>query len=182
MGYETTLIFVESYQSNTKRIKGFQNVVGSVEMCKVAYHAFGKLLDEKTAEVKAYLAEHKNIESDLKELDKLRSNLTGDWGNDKTQYEPVMRLEEKLGKLLPYIFWTDSERERFDDSYGAVFAIASLEEVRQAIIQDMATNVINKDYGNTGYYWRYDLAIGLIDAIQKYSQEAKCIKVVLWGH
>ena len=42
MGYETELIFVETYE---KTLKGYMSVVGTIDLCKCCYGEMAKLIE-----------------------------------------------------------------------------------------------------------------------------------------
>ena len=181
MGYETRLIFVHG-----NKPVGYQQNLAELDLCKVAYNHFGELIDicrirqkvpKRVRKMLDKLNEIKNKIGDLSELafwvgeeidaDDLKEKL------QKQQFD----LELKLEKHLPFLYGLDGDETFFDDQYGDVLLIASLDEVKQAIIKDQAKSIVEEGFN----YRRFDVALRMIEGFER-KPDFEGIKVVLFGH
>lgn len=186
MGYETTLYFVDNWD---KRKRGFLQVIGSLDLCKVAYGNFGDLLDKirkrqkVSKRVKNLLDELRNVRNKKAELEE-QIFWNGDTPIESDVKEKIHQketaLEHKLEKYLPFIF-IDGNTQEFEDSYGEVLMIADLEEVENAIVKDQAKSIVEKEFDDGKGYRRFDTALKMIESFKTKDQWTN-IKVVLWGH
>lgn len=94
------------------------------------------------------------------------------------------RASRVLENKLPYIFWEDGNIESFEDSYGDLLLVVSLEELKEAIEYDRAQDIIKNDGNEYKYYRRFDLALNMINTFlnNKDVWDHENIKVVMWGH
>lgn len=181
MGYETNLIFVSNYK---KEKTGYLKVEAILEMGKIAYNEFGKLLDK----IRASKKNSKQTEKLLDELNRVRSEKRdieeqifwkgGEYLNvvkDKLG-ERESGLEHKLEQKLPFIY-LDGNTQEFQDRYGDELMVATLEEVEDALIRDNAKIV----FENGKPYRRFDIALKMIEEFKKECWSSENIRVILWG-
>ena len=178
MGYETELIFIQDW--NRKK-GGFKQILARVEMGKICYNEFSKLLEkskkEATVKQAGLLSELNDIRGDLDDATQGESDFDRDW--IKKANDNLWKVENKLEKSLPMIFARDDQS--FEDSYGDLLIIVSLDDLYRAIMLDSAKELSN--YKNPKGYRRYNLALKMIENFMDTEFWAKGnVKVVLWGH
>lgn len=178
MGYETTLYFVNTYD----RKVGFWDIVGSVELHKVAYNQFEKLINgakirqNKNKKIDEILTELNDIRNDRQKIEEIIF-----WEMKKRQSLTI--TEEKLGnkelklrrmaeKLLPFIF--EGDIEKFEDQYGDKLLVADLNEVEDALEKDNAKDILDGEES----YEPFRVALAMIREFKG----NKRIKIVMWGH
>lgn len=182
MGYETTLIFVYTWG---RKKKGFWEVVASINLGKVAWGEFGRLIDELSTKNRKWLEKRKRIAKWLDEWETIKSKLLYEVENlEKEEIEELktrrFELERILEKHLPMIFFKNDNYPSFTDDYGDLLMVTDLETVKDAIIKTQAEELV-KDGAETTYR-RFDVALAMIDAFiltkEKWNNN---IKVILWG-
>jgi len=185
MGYETTLIFIRNWDT----IKtGYHHVEASLEMGKITYNAISELnikahKDEKSeAKLQKEIWAYKNKEKCVydfewnscnKEYTEEMNLLSAE--KREVEVKKLMKMKMKLEKKLPYIFWSDGNHESFTDDYGDLLLIVSLTDLKLAILNDMAKDIIEQKW----IYPKYTLALKMIEAFES---DGNDVKVILWGH
>ena len=183
MGYETTLIFCESYNHKS----GYWNVISTLDMCKITYdksinnlidlarsrNGSDKEIEEKKELVKDFESEHKRIfTSDGDYTEELRELSKVEQDKDTKEYS---KIQSKLSKKIPYIYYSKNNREDYTDMYGDLLLVVSLEEIKKAIDEARSRDVLKGE----GVWYRYDIALSLIESIEKNNKDCK---VIMWGH
>lgn len=188
MGYETELIFVSGYKKTKEgRICGYQSVEATLEMGKCASGAFGELLKEcgfgGRSEKTSLIKEVEQVESMHKELFTSDGDYTEEMkaipneADKSKRCAPYYKAKEALEKKLPY-FFKDGNTELFMDAYGSLLMVASLEDVKKAIVKSNAQEIISGNY-ELGYR-RFNIALRMIEAFEQDFGEA--VQVILYGH
>lgn len=183
MGYETKVMFVTNYQKKGTAV-GYCRQEASLEMGKICSGKVGELIDRLQNEVKPleekYRDQIKEIEEDSRKI----------YDRDGNYLEEISNLPEKKKKLisqkhfkkqkalevvLPYVY--DGNEQVFEDSYGNFLLIATLKEVKEAIIKDNAKEITDGNY-EFGYR-RFNIALKLIEGFETFGEE---VLVILFGH
>lgn len=207
MGYETTLIFVESYD---KKFVDYQKILATAELCNVNSDNFGDLLSSKdkfgthTSLSKPKLnARDKKTLKQVEEYQELANKIEDlesqpydsdpfldeddqkEWKKELSRLKDrIWKLSNQLAKKLPFIYHGaegGENREAFTDNYGSPLMIAELGEVRQAIARDQAKMVHTKEFEEWYGYRRFNMALALIDHFLD-TEQWDNVKVILWGH
>jgi len=188
MGYETELIFVTgNHKTKEGRISGYQHVEASLEMGKCADGAFGELIKACRIDSKrgypAIIKEIEQVEKLHKELFTADGDYTeelkaipDDAGRSKRAV-PYYKAKDALEKKVPY-FYKDGNTELFLDAYGSLLMVASLKDVKTAIIKSNAKEIMDGNF-ELGYR-RFDMAIRMIEAFEQFFGET--VQVILYGH
>ena len=190
MGYETELIFVTgNNKTKAGRICGYQSVEATLEMGKCAYGVFGELIDRCRNEVKAT---HDQAVRDVEHMELLGRELFTHEGNYTPEMEAIKTQAEREKRSAPYYkekraietklpyFYKDGNTELFLDAYGDLLLVASLIDLKLAILKSNAEEIHDKHYENGGGYRRFNMAIRLIEAFQLDFGED--VQVILYGH
>jgi hypothetical protein len=183
MGYETTLIVVETTQiKKNGQPHDYMRVVATVELCK----ATGKHLD--SLRIKKSDEDYLKDINRLEELQNIMYDREGNYNEEfkklsaterkKIEQEDT-RLSKKIRKQLPFIFHTSHNNENYTDSYGDVLMIADVRAVYTAILKDQADLIVKGEYEHG--YRRYTAALKMLEAFLN-EKEWPRLKVVLWGH
>lgn len=181
MGYETRLVFVNTWE----KTNGYKTVEATLEMGKICHNEFSKLIDKITTRQASKNEATEKLRDTLRTNNNRKEQVIEDlfWKGEKPDVSEAKEIrkvegetEDTLEKKLPFIY-EDGERQSYEDCYGSVLLVATLEEVKDAIVQDQ-TKSITED-GKP--YRRYSVALAMINEFLN-KKEWSQIKVILWGH
>ena len=187
MGYETRLIFISA--GSKKKTVGYCSKVAELELSKVAYNNIGKLIEQKRHDSDEL---RKEIGQQIKEIKIMHSDLfgaDGDYTEEAKSMTPKDRdlaikkmydLKSKVEKKIPYIYIGEDE-QGYEDSYGDLLLVATLQELKSALVHDNALAVVGKDREDSLGDSHFILAIKMIEEFEN-TKKWHGIKVVLYGH
>lgn len=176
MGYETTLLVVDG---NGRKSVGYHNIVATVELSKVAYDAVGDIIESKK--------DDKDLSEQVREWEeswKETYTLEGDYNpnlqllseSEKSKKgDKVYSVEQKLSKKLPYVFYSNGNKQDFVDDYGSLLKVVEVKDIYNAILQDQAKMIKEDGEG----YRRFDIALKVLEG---FMNDKWNVKVILWGH
>jgi len=182
MGYETTLLFVNTYGKKG----GYRNVKASLEMNKIAYDESIQNLIESIKHKQGTTDERAKLHKAVKDYENLHKEIYTDEGeHTKTMEEmnsdeqgkmidKLFQKEKQLGRKIPFVYWLEGNTESFTDCYGDLLLETTLAELKKAIFIANAKEIAE----NNATYRAYDIALDII----KNFEDDKHTKVILYGH
>lgn len=190
MGYDTRLVIVKRNKRSRKAMStdNYMRKEAELEMGCCCYGKIAELISS----LRKKNAQHVGISEEIQEFTachKAIFNAEGNWTeelaalSEAAQHErcaTLHKLQRALNKKIPYMYVDDEET--YTDSYGDVLLVASVQEIRSAILQDLAASVAKKEYeglGNGGYR-RFNIALDLLNSFKNNFGED--VEVVLYGH
>lgn len=195
MGYETCLLFVSNWK---KGFTGYCSIEASLEMGKCSgYDAISELMEKaqakhtkkETAALKSLIAEH---EHGHKSMFTEEGNYTPEYAAmnekfaQKAYNELIAKPAKALEKRLPYVMWYSHSIEEYEDSYGDLLMVVTLDECRAAMLKALAQSMGKDDYpGDKDVipgYRRFHMALKLIEAFDPKIWGEKDVRVMLYGH
>lgn len=185
MGYDTTLIFVEDWQ---KKFKSYCRILATVDLAKVGCDNFGDLIS-KCQKPNRYQKQIVRYDKLVNEIEDLNYSIAHE--KDVEEYVKTLKalqkelkqIEAKLEEKCPFIYYESGNIVSFSDRYSEPLMIASLEDVREAIIRDQAKTIHKKEYDGIRGYRRYNTGLALVEHFLDTDQWVKgTVRVVLWGH
>ena len=186
MGYETKLIFVTNYTSKKGKIVGYCRKEATLEMGKVAYGWFGSLIDKLQANVAILEEKYRDKIEQVNVANNQMFDRAGEWTKEyesisveernKEYTNLISKPTQILEKALPFIY--EGNDKYYEDNYGNFFLVATLQEVKEAIVKDNAKDIA-KGETDIGYR-RYAIALKMIEAFEHDFGEP--VFVILAGH
>lgn len=186
MGYETKLIFVTNYTSKKGKIVGYCKKEATLEMGKIAYGYMGKLIDKLQSKVEALEVKYREKIAKVNFWYNDMFDREGSWTKEYARLSDEQRNKEYqslitkptkiLEKALPFIY--EGDNKYYEDNYGNFFLVATLQEVKEAIVKDNAEDIA-KGETDIGYR-RYAIALKMIEAFEHDFGES--VFVILAGH
>lgn len=185
MGYETKLIFVTNHRKKKEgRPVDYCSVVATLEMGKICYDFVGDLIGKLQKIVKPLEELYRNKIKEMEEVHKELFNSDGNWTEELAKlpkaeqdkrYAVYSKIRIALEKKLPFVF--EGDDATFEDCYGNLLLVASLKEVKEAIIKSNAKEIAEGNY-EFGYR-RFNVALKLIEGLEDFGEE---VFVILYGH
>jgi hypothetical protein len=187
MGYETTVIFVETWGTKGKVQKGnyngFGSIIATVDLCKVCDGAMGDLIHLTEKRIVGYKEKQSDVEHYYQWHDRVFTH-EGEYTSDYEELDEPTKKEwmaaydkasKKVRNKLPYIYFRRGDKEDFEDDYGSLLKVVELDELELAL-KKLAAKLMLEDGWE---HYRITMALDLIARLDK---DKKYTKAILWGH
>lgn len=187
MGYEITLLVVETYKNDTEgNPVGYCSVVASVDLSNCGSGNLSELDSRRPKNLKELdrlvyevgIAEKECFTSDGDYTARLQ-NMTKEEREKET--DKYNKIRGEVDSVLPYIYYTDGNLVDYQDDCGSLLRVCSVEEVYKAILQDQADCIAKGEFNSPYGYRRFDIALSILRPLLN-TEAWPRIKVMLWGH
>lgn len=187
MGYDTKLVFVSNSGHRSKgRMVGYCSVIATLEMGCCSYHDMGDLINKCRENNKEHEADllvnverarelYKNLFTSDGEYTEEVAGLTKEARQERI--DAYYKLKKAIEKRLPFFFADNGNDELYTDSYGDLLLVASLADVKRAIVKSNAKSIANGEH-DMGYR-RFNTAVKLIEGLEDFGED---VEVIMFGH